>query len=239
MKKCPSCNQSFSDELFFCLNDGTVLETSDSSFSGDTPTIIAPSVFPKKPENKATNKSIYLIIGAMAIIILGLAATIFVLMSDKKSEPEISNATQNQNVEKPKNQTVEKPQSPTVEKKVITKESAENLINRWEKSQDERNFKLYRDCYAPTFVGTKRTKSGSETRMNFSQWISDRQKMAKNIVDVRIENLQITIDGDTANAQFIQHWKSVNYQDTGQKTMRIKMFDDGAKIVYEDLKLSD
>ncbi len=74
--------------------------------------------------------------------------------------------------------------------------------------------------------------------MNYTQWMNDRQKMSKNIVDVGVGNLQIKIEGDTAIAQFVQQFQSAGYQDTGQKTMRIKMFSEGAKIVYEELKTS-
>ena len=223
MKRCPNCNQSFSDDLVFCLNDGTVLENSATSFSGDMPTVIVP---PKTVEK--TNRSFYALIGAMTVVIIGLAAIVFFLVSgakDEKKEENVSNTAQNS---QSGNQTSEK--SP------ITKQIAQDLINRWEKAQDTRNFDDYRSCYATTFLGIKRTKTGSENQMNYSQWMIDRQKMANNIIDVSVENLNITIDGDTAIAQFIQQWKSVNYQDTGQKTIRIKMLDGEAKIVYEDLK---
>ena len=226
MKRCPNCHQSFSDDLVFCLNDGTVLENSATSFSGDMPTVVAQPFANQKVEK--TNKSFYAIIGAMAVVILGLAAIVFFLVSgekDDKKEENISNTAQNS---QSGNQTSEK--SP------ITKQIAQDLINRWEKAQDTRNFDDYRSCYAPEFVGIKRTKTGSENQMNYSQWMTDREKMAHNIIDVSVENLNITIDGDTAIAQFIQNWQSVNYQDRGQKTMRIKMFAGEAKIVYEDLK---
>lgn len=228
MKRCPNCNQVFSDDNVFCLEDGTVLETTPgASYSGDTPTqVISPFPAAETSGKKEANKNIYAIIGVMLVVIIGLAAIVFYLMPGAKEEKkDESNTAQNSGN-----------QSQTGGKTQITREAAQDLINRWEQAQDTRNFDAYRVCYAPQFIGIKRTKSGSETEMNYTEWINDRQKMAKNIIDVSVENLNITIEGDTAIAQFVQNWKSVNYQDTGQKTMRIKMFDDGAKIVYEDLK---
>ena len=239
MKKCPNCSQSYSDDLVFCLNDGTVLENSSVSYSGDTPTLVV-SQFPNKTvEKKEANKSFYAIIGAMAVVIIGLSAIVFFLISgakDEKKEEHKAVETKSPNVAQTSptaNQTVEKTEKTPIP---ITKEAAQSLINRWEQAQDTRNFNAYRSCYAQSFLGIKRTKSGSESRMNAAQWLNDRQKMLKNIINVGVENLNITIEGDTANAQFIQQFQSANYEDTGQKTMRIKMFEDGAKIVYEELK---
>ena len=240
MKRCPNCNQSFSDDLVFCLHDGTVLETSSgASYSGDTPTQVFTSLPTKSVEKTETNKSFYAIIGVMAVVIIGLAAVVFFLMSGAKDDKNEENKTvenKSPNVAQTSpttNQTIEKIEKTPLP---ITKEAAQNLINRWEQAQDARNFDAYRSCYGQPFLGIKRTKSGSETRMNYAQWMNDRQKMLKNIIDVGVENLNITIEGDTANAQFIQQFQSENYEDTGQKTMRIKMFEGGAKIVYEELK---
>ncbi len=87
MKRCPNCQQSFSDDLVFCLNDGTVLENSAISYSGDIPTIVVP---PKTAEK--TNKSFYVIIGAMAIVIIGLSAIVFFLTAGSKDEKKENNA---------------------------------------------------------------------------------------------------------------------------------------------------
>lgn len=248
MKRCPNCHQSYSDDLVFCLNDGTVLETtSGSSYSGDMQTqIITP--FPTEIiGKKKTNKTIYTIIGAMAVVIVGLSAIVFYLIPGAKDEnKETEKTSENKspttaqtspNANQNKTVTIEKtPDKTPVQVAPITEEAAQNLINRWKQAQNARNFNAYRSCYGSLFLGIKRTKSGNESRMNYAQWLADRQKMNKNIIDVGVENLQITIVGDTANVQFIQQFKSENYEDTGQKTIRIKMYEDSAKIVYEELK---
>lgn len=241
MKRCPNCNQSFSDDLVFCLNDGTVLENSPISFSGDMPTIVVSPLPPQTVEKKGSNKSLYGIIGVMGIVIAGLAVFIIFLMVNSKNEEKANFAENNavgnlQNTANlNQNRTPEKTPTPNLQ---ITSDAAQSLINRWEQSQDSRNFSAYRALYASQFLGIKRTKSGSETRMNYTQWLNDRQKMSKNIVDVSIGNLQITVSGDTATAQFIQNFRSENYEDTGQKIIKMKMFEDGAKIIYEELKYS-
>ena len=250
MKRCPNCHQSYSDDLVFCLSDGTVLETtSGASYSGDMQTrIITP--FPTEIiGKKKPNKTIYAIIGAMTVVIVGLSAIVFYLIPgarDEKKESEKTTENRSPTESKSPNAaqtsptsnenktvTIEKTPAPALP---ITAEATQRLINRWEQAQNDRNFKAYRSCYDSPFLGIKRTTNGGEERMNYTEWMNDRQKMLKNIIEVRVENLQITIENDTAIAQFIQQWQSVSYQETGQKTMRIKMFEDGAKIVYEELK---
>ncbi len=120
----------------------------------------------------------------------------------------------------------------------ITNQAASDLIDRWEKAQDTRDYNAYKSCYAPEFTGIKLTKSGKKSRMNYSQWLNDRRKMLKNVESVDIQGLNIQISGDTATAEFTQNFKSKNYQDSGTKVMKIKMFSDGAQIVSEEMTSS-
>lgn len=261
MKRCPQCNQIFGEENLFCLNDGTVLESFSPSLANDTPTQLF-SPFPTKTvEKKDTNKGTYAIIGAMAVVIIGLSAIVFFLLSGKENsenkngenKPEISQTVENKPAQKESNSAqtskIEK-QATQIEKankqisvdnaqvqtEPITDEAVQELINRWVRAQNSRNYNAYKACYAPQFFGIKRTSNGGETRMNFGQWMSDRRKMLKNTINVAVQIQDIKTERDTATAQFIQQFESVNYQDTGQKILKIKMFPDGAKIIYEELK---
>jgi hypothetical protein len=238
MKRCPNCSQIFDDENFYCLNDGTVLETVSSP--QDTPTQLLPSLPTKIVSEKNANNKIYWLVAALSLVVVGLSLVIYTLVSkpfsSQSTEEKSDSKTANQNAAALENKEMNEPAKPA--QTPITAEAVRNLLDRWEKSQDARNFAAYKSCYAPQFFGIKRTKSGSETRMNYTQWLGDRQKMLKNTIDVGVQNLEITIENDTATARFIQQFQSVNYQDTGQKILKIKMFDGEAKIIYEELKYS-
>src|SRR5438552_529802 len=60
MKRCPSCNQQFPDDLSFCLNDGTPLVAAGFAVNiqGETPTAVnlqgeTPTVVVAKPQAPA------------------------------------------------------------------------------------------------------------------------------------------------------------------------------------------
>lgn len=114
MKRCPNCNQMFSDENIFCLNDGTSLL--DVSNSGQAPTVFltpesSPTLFVPRPAADISHSSsgipgwLYAVLGAMAAIIIALGAAFFVTRAPaekeiakiepttKSSEP-VSNANQ-------------------------------------------------------------------------------------------------------------------------------------------------
>lgn len=253
MKRCPNCNQIFDDENLFCLQDGTVLEVLNSSFP-DTPTQVLSSFPLKSVVQKDSGKSFYAIFGAMAAVIIGLSAIVFFLLSgrgDSAGENKLSlnqTAANNQaQAETPfssQNSPNKKANVETIVENVsdktlpITADEVRSLIISWEKAQDTRNFNAYKVCYSQQqFWGIKRTNEGKESRMNYGQWMSDRRKMLQNMIDVEAQNLEISIEGDTATVTFTQQFQSVNYCDTGRKTLKIKMFaDSGAKIIFEELK---
>ena len=117
MKRCPNCNQLFTEENMFCLNDGTSLLYIPET--GQNPTIIPtsgemPTQYiqrPKIAEPKAAENSsrwLYLIIGILATALVGMATFMFTKSGEKK---ENSNQNDTKIVEdsiKP-NQTDNKP----------------------------------------------------------------------------------------------------------------------------------
>jgi len=247
MKRCPNCNQIFDDENAFCLNDGTVLEIFSPSSVSEMPTEIL-SPFPAQPSLKpGGDKNIYAIVGAMAVVIIGLSAIVFFLLRDKgpavtrsENNQQPTQLSQNKSAQVSSNsatgQTSENTQPKTQQ---ITNAEVQDLIDRWVKAQDEKNFGAYSACYSPQqFLGIKRTKEGGRRQYTYTEWMSDRRKMLTNIIDLEIEIPQIAIEDDTAVAQFNQKFRSVNYCDEGPKEMRIKMFPEGAKIIYEAMKAS-
>lgn len=121
MKRCPNCNQIFSDENNFCLSDGTTLipiisYSAENRISEEIPTqiLLRSQTIPINPQND-NSKWLYLIIGAMGVGLAALAIFIFLPRNtSEKTEtnsqptkiempaktPEISQST----VEKPTNQ---------------------------------------------------------------------------------------------------------------------------------------
>ena len=119
----------------------------------------------------------------------------------------------------------------------ITDNAARELVVRWKNAQNLKSFPSYRACYVPTteFIGIKRTPTGGREQLSFNSWMKDRGTMFHNIIEVQADIRNIFIDGDTAVAVFTQKWRSVNQCDIGEKTLRIKLFADGPKIVFEEL----
>jgi hypothetical protein len=244
MKRCPQCRQIFNDEDVFCLNDGTTLEIVVAG--NDTPTQIVSSPLFAPSKNGVTGNRFYLIIGLMAVLIVFLlGGVIFLLLRPwavqivaemPANKPgNAQNTVPATKVESANANISSQPSLPP-----ITSDAVSALIERWEKAQDAQNFRSYQDCYGQPFLDIKRTKTGAESQMNYGQWMNDRRKMLSQAVglDIEVQGLSVAVDGDTATAEFEQYYRSVEYSDYGPKVLKIKMFPDGPKIVYEDLKAS-
>lgn len=241
MKKCPQCNTIYSDDLSFCLNDGSILVSQN-----EQETVVIPRKTPsdslQQPVKQGVNPIFaYLTIGLLALILGGGAVAWIMSRDNLPGDISNSNSTTNKEVvnterpsktEQPKANSTETPIPPA-----LTPEIAQSLINTWETAQDKRNFQMYRNCYDTSFRGVKRTVNGSVSNYNYNQWLSDRQKMFKSSYqDVRVDKLRISIQDDTATAEFDQYYRVQGYGDFGPKIMKIKMTENGAKIIYEELK---
>lgn len=266
MKKCPNCNQIYSDDNLFCLNDGTsLLLVSDT---GQTPPIFPtsenmPTQFISRSQPNLPNSSsnipgwLYAVLGAMAAIIVALGVAFFVTRapSEKEIVKTEPGAKTNENVLISNKSVVENKTNETtkentnlsqseistqqIESPPITAEAVRGLLIRWEKAQDTQSYRAYQTCYGQPFRGIKRVES--ETKVyNLATWLNDRRKVLGNAIglDVEIKNLQISIEGDTATAEFDQYYRSLRHSDWGPKILKLKMFPDGAKIVYEELKVA-
>ena len=93
MRRCPTCNLTFTDDYVFCTDDGTTLVehiggeapgVSKFSVSWETPTQVVER--PQQPQPSDASKWLYLIIGTMAAIIAGLLVFTFILPQTKKNE---------------------------------------------------------------------------------------------------------------------------------------------------------
>jgi hypothetical protein len=93
MKRCPNCNQFFSDEIIFCLNDGTsLLDLSNTgqpptvSFAPETPTLVVPRQTANIPASSGIPGWLYAVLGAMAAIIIALGAAFFITRTPAEKE---------------------------------------------------------------------------------------------------------------------------------------------------------
>ncbi len=124
MKKCPNCNQTFSDDNLFCLNDGTPLVS--ISETGQPPPFFqtqasAPTQFISRGQMNAasspanSSKWLYFIIGVMATALVALGTAFFLSRPpaeretaktelNAKSNESVSNNNQS-NVENKMNQS--------------------------------------------------------------------------------------------------------------------------------------
>jgi hypothetical protein len=224
--------------MSFCLNDGSALLN-----SSEPETI----VISKNTENVSSEPFVkqgvspifaYLTIGLLALIIGG-GAVAWIMSGNSFSKAEIDKP---ESIEKP--QKTESQPNPTIVQSSplppLTTEAINALLNTWERAQDTRDFSLYKSCYDNSFQGIKRTVKGNIERFGYEGWLNDRRKMMNKAksMQIRLDKLQISIQNDTATAEFDQYFYVTGYADFGPKVVKIKMTENGAKIIYEELKSS-
>lgn len=101
-----------------------------------------------------------------------------------------------------------------------------NLVGKWRESWESGNMKTYRACYAPDFQSRE---------MNLDAWIvhkSNVRQKNKNI-KIGIDNLQISVNGNTARASFVQSYRSSAFNTKGRKTLELKEIGEQWKIHRE------
>ena len=85
---------------------------------------------------------------------------------------------------------------------------------------------VYRSCYDESF---------ESKNMKLDEWITYKTNVrnkSKNI-KIGIENIKISVDGDTAKAVFTQKYSSSILKDKGQKTLELKKSGNDWKIYKE------
>ena len=220
----------------FCVDDGTRLLSNLIGSVSQPTQLISPVAQQVRQPKKGTFVYYAFAICVMAAVIVGLVG--FLFFSPGTKEPvnvQSKNALSRSNVTSTAEDNRAVPNGPTL-LPTVSIDAARKLISRWEKAQDDRNFPAYRSCYVSTFLGIKRTPDGSRKQLNYGAWMGDRGRMLRNMIELRVEDPSYSIDGDATIAEFRQHFRSVNHCDVGEKTIRIKMFADGPKIVFEELK---
>lgn len=221
MKICPVCGKTYETTQVFCNADGTFLSDSANTLAA---------------EPKNNSRLIYPAIGVLMLILGGGIFGWFWIWAGSQVKAEI---VAEKTVAENKNTVSSKPNSPEKAVAALTEEAVQNLLNRWEKALDARDFETYRNCYAKSFKGVKTMLKGSQ-EYNFEQWMKDRRLMFAKAVglDVDVKNLQISVEDETATAEFDQYYRSLSYSDWGAKVLKVERTPDGAKITYELMKES-
>jgi len=101
-----------------------------------------------------------------------------------------------------------------------------DLVTRWLTSWESGDMKTYRDCYASDFQSRE---------MNLDAWISHKSDVHQNDknISIRIDNLQISANENTAKASFIQHYSSSKLRSKGRKILELRKAGDEWKIYRE------
>lgn len=126
MKRCSQCNQTYNDDLNFCLTDGSQL-VSLNSFSSEE-TVIRPAPIFQQPvqtvRHGVSPLFAYAAIGLLALLAGG--AVVFWIKSGSTALPDTKNETTN---------TVS---TPTEQKSVVSNEQQDNLSKQQEALERER-----------------------------------------------------------------------------------------------------
>jgi murein L,D-transpeptidase YafK len=108
----------------------------------------------------------------------------------------------------------------------IIQKEIRNLVKKWLTSWESGNIKTYRACYSSDF----RSKE-----MDLDAWISHKLNVRQSSKNIKIEinNLQISVSGNTAKALFVQRYSSSTLKSKGKKTLELRKIDDQWKINKE------
>jgi len=112
------------------------------------------------------------------------------------------------------------------ETKYIPQEDVGKLVNKWLASWKSGDMKAFRSCYASDFQSKGK---------NLDTWVSYKANVyqkSKNI-DISIDNLQISADGNIATATFTQNYSSSILKDSGTKTLELRKINDEWSIYRE------
>jgi tetratricopeptide (TPR) repeat protein len=100
-------------------------------------------------------------------------------------------------------------------------------VELWAAAWSRKDIKAYLAAYARDFK-----TPGGESR---SQWDAERQKRINKpgAIQVSVEGLRITVDGDTATAKFRQHYKSATLKTSSNKVLQMGKRDGKWLILQE------
>ncbi|MEN6374502.1 MAG: L,D-transpeptidase [Smithella sp.] len=100
------------------------------------------------------------------------------------------------------------------------------LVNKWAASWKSGDMKRFRNCYAASFKARG---------MNLNAWVDHKNNVRKNSknINVRIDNLRVTVDSTTATASFTQIYSSSILKSKSSKKLELKKINGEWKITRE------
>jgi hypothetical protein len=140
MKRCPQCQQTFSDDNFYCLSDGTPLPAFSDATEAETVVRSAPVVQPTaQTTRQGVNPLItYLSIGFLAsLVIIGGAIILFLLLKSNTNTPPAKNDVANIVSNTPEPKQTREPDT-TNQQKANLEEQQASLEKEKQKLADER-----------------------------------------------------------------------------------------------------
>ena len=233
MRSCPTCGRTYSPDNIYCHDDGSVL-TEHAAFSTPTQVIKPP---PSPQVTRSGSPLVYILVGAMAMAIVGLSTAMYFVYRDTSPKQETVTAA-TPGLAKPPAMVQADNAVPNDNVPEITERQARDLIERWRASQNDHRFDQYKQLYHSTFVGYKDTPDDPQERQNVNEWMRDRRAMVPNFIDVQVIDQSVVIDGSIAVVRFTQRWRSARSCDVGEKEITIQMFPAGPRIRSEVLRNS-
>jgi len=112
--------------------------------------------------------------------------------------------------------------------KLSAADPVRDLVNRWVTSWKSGDMSNYRSCYAANF---------ESKGMKLNDWVAHKASVRKysKIVDIRVEDLRISTEANTATAVFIQHYNSSTLKSTGKKKLELQKINGEWKIYRESM----
>jgi len=103
-----------------------------------------------------------------------------------------------------------------------------DLVNKWVASWKSGDMTNYRSCYAANF---------ESKGMKLNDWVAHKASVRNysKIIDIRVEDLRISTQANTATAVFIQHYNSSTLKSAGKKKLELKKINGEWKIYRESM----
>lgn len=103
-----------------------------------------------------------------------------------------------------------------------------DLVNKWAASWKSGNMKNYRSCYAANF---------ESKGMKLNAWVAHKADVRKysKIIDIRVDDLRVSANANSATAVFIQHYNSSTLKSTGKKKLELQKINGEWKIYRESM----
>lgn len=109
---------------------------------------------------------------------------------------------------------------------LLSEEGIRDMINKWLTSWQAGDMATYRSCYDDHF---------ESKNMKIDEWVAHKTNVRNKSSNITIsmDDLKIQVDGNNAQAVFVQTYNSSILKDKGQKTLKLKKSGDTWKIYRE------